>query len=110
MIGDDIITRWRGMVNDDLEEKRYSAADALIILNDALRTLYDLRPDLALSTDGTMAPFTDLALPTATVNLPEAFRITVAHIMAARTYEDEGNDDFNLKQAADHRQKFLSRI
>jgi len=110
MTGQDIVDRWRSLIGDAIKAYRYPDTVALKLLNDAIRELTGLRPDLTLDDDGTILAMADLTDLADTVTLPEDFRRVVPHLMAAYVYEDEGTDDANAKAAQAARTKFTSLI
>jgi len=110
MTGQDVVTRWRGMVNDDIIEYRYADSQARTWLNDAVVELLDNRPDLGMDDDNTMLAMVPLTALSQTLTLPTDMQRPLAYLMTAYMYEDAGSADANLQAAQATRKLFLSMI
>lgn len=108
MTGDTVINRAWDMVGDvdtSIQMKRYKLADMVGYLNDAIQNLLSRRPELLLTTSGTLNTFTEITTATyntATLPVDETYREFLAHYIASRIFESDSDDENNITMHEHH--------
>ena len=100
MTAQDVITRARYFVKDDIVPYRISDAAFFPQISDALVEMKARRPDFLIKADGTFASIADITSVEDTINFPDRTREAIACYTAYRNYITDDADRHNTSQAA----------
>ena len=110
MVGTDVITRARIMLNDTVATYRFSDTDLLSHLNDGIQACIELRPDLAHNDAGTTDTFADLTAIGGSIGLDDYLRVPLAHYVAYRAFGGDDPDTANQTKADTHYKLFVEGL
>ncbi len=107
MLASAIINRARLMVYDLTATYRFSDANMIIFVNDAVDALITRRPDLVMDDAETVKALADATLTSSTIDLPNSTTEAMAHFVAYRALQMDSADTANAEKAEQHYQEFL---
>ena len=111
---DDIITkRVRNTLNDTATSdaaRRWLDDVLMVLLNDAVTRVVQLRPDSLLASDGTLiviVPVTDLSMP---ISIDDKWLIPICHYMCAGALEMQSPEKMNINASNHFLKLFMDAV
>ena len=111
MTASDVLTQIRRMLNDSAAGNyRWPNSTLLTYLTDVQIAVRQYRPDLFLSSAGTITePSTGLSLND-TLSLDESYRTMFVDLVCARALKEEADDAENMRRSNEHLQSGFERL
>jgi len=97
LTGLDIEEAVRAILHDEHSEKTWTPEKMLRMINDAQRIVGLNRANLRWASDGSANAITNLAALSETLCIDTAGKMTIAYLIAARCFEEEGDANHNLE-------------
>lgn len=111
MLGNDVLTHTRRLLNDQVEGNyRWPKATLILYLNKALPILYAIRPSLTLQSDGTVDTDDTLTDGTETLLVADKYKDPLAKIVAAYALREDSMDAANMQMADKYEEQFIREV
>jgi len=110
MLASDVVTTVRQNLQDTEKPYRFSDAEMIIAMTSAVRRLARNRPDLLVSSDGSIETEADITALSDTLIFGTDWREALASFVCYRLFLKDGEDTYNATMAATHLQAYNDAI